>query len=112
MWSGSRDSALAFHCRARGLASRRGFTLRRGFDLSRGLGSLGRLGLFGINQREARQERQQANPGVSNRSNIGKFHGYLPSLLCAWFLLLISATLILVVPAGGSKLNRESGSLV
>src|SRR5579859_34024 len=37
---------------------------------------------------------------------------HLPSVLCAWFCALISFTLILDAPAGGSNLKRKSGSSV
>ena len=100
------DDGTALHWCARGYASRCGFTPLCG------LGSLGLLRTLGVNQREGRQQRQQTDPDLSDGSNIGKSHDYLPSFLCAWFSLLISATLIFAAPVGGSKLNTKSGSLV
>jgi len=107
-------SALRYR-RARGFGSRRlgpRWLGSHGFGWA-GFGSTGFAPtLLGKGQRQGREQREQTNPETRTRPEGGKSHGYLPSGLCVWLAFLISVTSIFDAPAGGSNVNRKSGSLV
>src|SRR5580698_6631515 len=96
-----------------GAADHRGTAFRRtarGFAPWRRRAPGGRLGAAGglrplrANQGEGRNEQQKAEPDVFAGAEMRKDHGDLPPCWSAWFLLLIAATSICEIPAGGSKL--------